>query len=160
MIYRSLNSRLGATTPDGDGFEIGWHGARDKPGVYHSVDPAWNDRNLKDLSQHLVSPMVFAPIRASTGGAVQQTNCHPFRREAWLWMHNGLIREFAKVKHDLAFAFDASLYPYIEGSTDSELFFYLALTFGLRDDPPTAVERAVGLIEQTGRRETSKIRFK
>jgi glutamine amidotransferase len=67
-------------------------------------------------------------------------------------MHNGLVREFAKVKRDLAFAVDPSLYPEIEGSTDSELFFYLALTFGLQDDPPSAVERAVGLIEETGRR--------
>lgn len=56
-------------------------------------------------------------------------------------MHNGLIREFATVKRDLAFAVDPSLYPEIEGSTDSELFFYLALTFGLQDDPPSAVER-------------------
>jgi glutamine amidotransferase len=95
---------------------------------------------------------VFAHIRASTGGAVQQTNCHPFRHGKWLWMHNGLVREFAKVKRDLAFAVDPSLYPEIEGSTDSELFFYLALTFGLQDDPPSAVERAVGLIEVTGRR--------
>ena len=46
---------------------------------------------------------------------------------------------------------DPSLYAQIEGSTDSELFFYLALTFGLADDPPTAVERAVGFIEQTGK---------
>jgi glutamine amidotransferase len=38
----------------------------------------------------------------------------------------------------------------IEGSTDSELFFYLALTMGLEDDPLTAVERTVGLIEDTG----------
>ena len=67
-------------------------------------------------------------------------------------MHNGLIRDFAAVKRDLAFAVDPSLYPEIEGSTDSELFFYLALTFGLADDPPTAVERAVGFIEQTGER--------
>jgi glutamine amidotransferase len=66
-------------------------------------------------------------------------------------MHNGLIREFAKVKRDLAFAVDPSLYPEIEGSTDSELFFHLALTFGLEDDPPAAVERAVGFIERTGR---------
>ena len=119
--------------------------------MFHSVEPAWNDRNLKDLSQHLVSPLVFAHIRASTGGAIQQTNCHPFRYGRWLWMHNGLIREFASVKRDLAFAVDPSLYPLIEGSTDSELFFYLALTLGLSDDPPTAVERAVGLIEATGR---------
>jgi glutamine amidotransferase len=67
-------------------------------------------------------------------------------------MHNGLIREFHQVKRDLVFAVDPSLYPSIEGSTDSEVFFFLALTLGLEDDPPAAVERAVGLIEETGRR--------
>lgn len=151
LIDQSLHSRLGATTTNGDGFGLGWYGVGDTPGVFHSVEPAWNDRNLKDLARHLESPLVFAHIRASTGGAIQQTNCHPFRHGKWLWMHNGLIREFASVKRDLALAVDPSLYPEIEGSTDSELFFYLALSFGLEDDPPTAVERAVGLIEQIGR---------
>ena len=152
LIDQSLHSRLGATTTNGDGFGIGWYGVGDTPGVFHSVEPAWNDRNLVDLTRQLVSPLVFAHIRASTGGAIQQTNCHPFRHGRWLWQHNGLIREFATVKRDLAFAVDPSLYPEIEGSTDSELFFYLALTFGLEDNPPAAVERAVGFIEETGRR--------
>jgi glutamine amidotransferase len=83
---------------------------------------------------------------------VQQTNCHPFRHGGWLWMHNGLIGDFHQVKRDLVLAVDPSLYPLIEGSTDSETFFYLALTFGLEHDPPSAVERAVGVIEATGRR--------
>jgi predicted glutamine amidotransferase len=152
LIDQSLHSRMGATTTNGDGFGLGWYGVGDTPGVFHSVEPAWNDRNLKDLARHLVSPLVFAHIRASTGGAIQQTNCHPFRHGKWLWMHNGLIRDFATVKRDLAFAVDPSLYPEIEGSTDSELFFHLALTFGLEDDPPAAVERTVGFIEETGRR--------
>jgi predicted glutamine amidotransferase len=39
----------------------------------------------------------------------------------------------------------------MEGSTDSEVFFFLALTMGLEDDPPAAVERAVGVIEHVGR---------
>ena len=38
-------------------------------------------------------------------------------------------------------AVDPALYPAIEGSTDSEVMFYLALTFGLEDDPPQAVAR-------------------
>ena len=151
LIDQSLHSRFGATTTNGDGFGIGWYDAEDTPGVFHSVEPAWNDRNLRELAEHLVSPLVFAHIRASTGGAIQQTNCHPFRYERWLWMHNGLIREFKSVKRDLAFAVDPSLYPLIEGSTDSELFFYLALSLGLEGDPPSAVERAVGFIEATGR---------
>ena len=49
-------------------------------------------------------------------------------------------------------AVDPSLYPQIEGSTDTETLFFLALTFGLTDDPPTAVARAVGLVEHVGRR--------
>ncbi|MGB8022294.1 MAG: class II glutamine amidotransferase [Candidatus Nanopelagicales bacterium] len=151
LIDQSLHSQLGATTTNGDGFGIGWYGDDDEPGVFHSTDPAWNDRNLKELARHLVSPLVFAHIRASTGGAIQETNCHPFRHGSWLWMHNGLIRDFRKVKRDLAFAVDPALYPDIEGSTDSELFFYLALTMGLEDDPIGAVERAVGFIEATGR---------
>jgi predicted glutamine amidotransferase len=152
LIDQSLHSRLGATTTNGDGFGIGWYGVGDTPGVFHSVEPAWNDRNLQELARHLVSPIVFAHIRASTGGAIQQTNCHPFRHQRWLWMHNGAIREFPMVKRDLVLAIDPSLYPEIEGSTDTEVFFHLALTFGLEEDPPNAVARAVGFIEETGRR--------
>jgi len=151
LIDQSLHSRLGAETTNGDGFGVGWYGVGEAPGVFHSVEPAWNDRNLRDIADHIASPLVFAHIRASTGSPVQLTNCHPFRYGHWLWMHNGAIREFDAVKRDLAFAVDPSLYPRIEGSTDSELFFYLALSLGLEEDPPAAVEAAVGLIEEVGR---------
>jgi glutamine amidotransferase len=67
-------------------------------------------------------------------------------------MHNGLIREFPTVKRELVLAVDDSLYPSIEGTTDSETMFYLALTFGLESDPVGAVERMVGFVESVGRR--------
>lgn len=152
LVVQSRHSRLGAETINGDGFGVGWYGALEEPGIYHSTEPAWNDRNLRELSAHAAAGRVFAHIRASTGTAVQQTNCHPFRHHRWLWMHNGGIADFATVKRDLTLAVDPALYPEIEGSTDSELFFFLALTFGLEADPPGAVARAVGLIEETGRR--------
>jgi predicted glutamine amidotransferase len=151
LIDQSLHSRLGVETTNGDGFGIGWYGVGDTPAIFQSVEPAWNDRNLRELAGHVVSPLVFAHIRASTGTPVQQTNCHPFRHGRWLWMHNGSIGEFQRVKRDLRLAVDPSLYADIEGSTDSETFFYLALTLGLEDDPPKAVADAVGLIESTGR---------
>jgi predicted glutamine amidotransferase len=152
LIDQSLHSTLGVETTNGDGFGIGWYGVGDTPGVFHSVEPAWNDRNLRELAEHIASPLVFAHIRASTGTAVQETNCHPFRHGRWLWMHNGAIREFHRIKRDLVLAVDPSLYPEIEGSTDTEVFFYLALSLGLEVDPPSAVEGAVGLIEEVGRR--------
>ena len=150
LIDQSLHSRLGATTTNGDGFGVGWYSDDGMPALFRSVEPAWHDRNLKELAGRLSSHLLFAHIRASTGSAIQQTNCHPFRYGRWLWMHNGLIREFATVKRDLSLAVDPSLYPEIEGSTDTELFFFLALTFGLENDPQLAVERAVGFIEETG----------
>lgn len=152
LVDQSLHSRLGVETTNGDGFGIGWYGVGETPAVFRSVEPAWNDRNLVDLARHIEAQWVFAHIRASTGGAVQQTNCHPFRHGRWLWMHNGLIRGFTAVKRDLAFAVAPPLFAEIEGSTDSELFFFLALSFGLEDDPPAAVERAVGFIEATCRK--------
>lgn len=42
--------------------------------LHSSVEPAWNDRNLRDLARHISSGMVFAHVRASSGGAIQQTN--------------------------------------------------------------------------------------
>ena len=150
LIDQSLHSTMGAETTNGDGFGIGWYGEGDTPGTFHSVEPAWNDRNLRDLAGHVRSGLVFAHIRASSGSPVQLTNCHPFRHGQWLWMHNGVIRDFPRVKRELVLAVDPELYPQIQGSTDSEVFFFLALTLGLEDDPPLAVERAVGLIERVG----------
>jgi predicted glutamine amidotransferase len=153
LIDQSLHARLGVETTNGDGFGVGWYGADiDTPALFRSVEPAWNDRNLREIAHHVESPLFLAHIRASTGTAVQQTNCHPFRYGRWLWVHNGLVREFPRVKRELALAVDESLYAFIEGSTDSELLFYLALTLGLEDDPPGAVERMVGLVEDRGHR--------
>ena len=152
LIDQSLHSRLGAETTNGDGFGIGWYGAAANPAVYRGTEPAWNNANLRDLADHVTAPVFFAHIRASSGTAVQQTTCHPFRHGKWLWMHNGLINDFAAVKRDLVLDVDPSLYPFIQGQTDSEVMFFLALTLGLEDDPPAAVATAVSLVEAAGRR--------
>jgi predicted glutamine amidotransferase len=152
LIDQSLHSRQGATTTNGDGFGVGWYGDDETPRLYRSTHPAWNDRNLRELAAGISSPLFFAHIRASTGSAIQETNTHPFRYGRWLWMHNGLIREFPRVKRELMLAIDDSLFDSIEGTTDSEAMFYLALTFGLESDPVAAVEQMVGFVEETGHR--------
>jgi predicted glutamine amidotransferase len=151
LIVQSLHSRLGAEETNGDGFGVGWYGTQETPAVFRSIEPAWNDRNLRELADHVTATTVFAHIRASTGSPVQQTNCHPFRHGRWLWMHNGFIGDYQKVKRDLVLAIDPDLYPEIEGTTDSETLFHLALTFGLKENPPEAVARAIGFVESVGR---------
>jgi predicted glutamine amidotransferase len=151
LIDQSLHAKLGAETTNGDGFGVGWYGGPPVPGIFRSIEPAWNDQNLRELAGHVTSPLFFAHIRAAIGSAVQQTNCHPFRYGHWLWMHNGYIGGFAKIKRDLVLAIDESLFPEIQGQTDTEVLFYLALTFGLQDGPPDAVARAIGFVEACGR---------
>jgi len=151
LIDQSLHSKLGAETTNGDGFGIGWYDAAAVPGVFRSTEPAWNDQNLHEIAGHVTSPLFFAHIRAAIGSSVQQTNCHPFRYGRWLWMHNGYIGGFATIKRDLVLAIDPSLFGEIKGQTDTEVLFYLALTFGLQDDPPDAVARAIGFVEARAR---------
>jgi glutamine amidotransferase len=153
LIDQSLNSRLGHTTTNGDGFGVGWYApASDEPYRYRCVQPAWSDRNLREAARAIHAPLFVAHIRAATDTPAQETNCHPFRYGRWLFMHNGLIREYPKVRRDLMLAIDPDLFASVEGSTDSEVMFFLALTFGLQTEPVQALERMVAVIEEAGRR--------
>ena len=121
LIDQSLHSRMGAETTNGDGFGVGWYGDRDTPGVFHSIEPAWNDRNLRELAApHPLAARLRAHPRLDRT-PVQQTNCHPFRHGRWLWMHNGadprLPRRSSATWRSRSIP---TLYPFIEGSTDSE----------------------------------------
>jgi predicted glutamine amidotransferase len=120
--------------------------------VYRSVAPAWSDRNLQEICAQIASPLFLAHVRATTGTPVQQTNCHPFRYGRWIFVHNGFIDDYHRLRRDLVLAVDPQLFDRIEGTTDSELLFFLALTFGLDDDPLPALERMAGFVEATGRR--------
>ena len=79
LSTRACTPGWGATTTNGDGFGVGWYVDDPPPGVFRAVGPAWSDRNLRELAGYVASPLFLAYIRASTGMAVQQTNCHPFR---------------------------------------------------------------------------------
>ena len=154
IVAQSLDSPLGAEPVNGDGFGFGWYPTGDgsgQPGLFHSIEPAWHDRNLRELTTAITSPLFFCHVRAAAGPPIQQTNCHPFRHENWLFMHNGSIADFGRVKRDLVLEVDPDLYPHIQGTTDSEVLFHLALTLGLRDDPVRAMQRAIGNVETIGR---------
>jgi glutamine amidotransferase len=151
LIHQSRESAMGATALNADGFGVGWYSEGDPvPGLFRSVQPAWADANLEEMARHIRSGLFLAHVRATTGTPVQQTNCHPFRHDRWLWAHNGAVREYDTVRRDLVLAVEPSLFPGIVGSTDSEVLFHLALTFGLEDDPVQAVQRMAGYVEEVG----------
>lgn len=148
LIDQSLDSADTTTRTNGDGLGIGWYGKREQPGLYRDIRPAWNDSNLKALAAQIESPMFLAHVRSTTGSPVQRTNCHPFNYRNWLFVHNGLINKYEKLRRDLTFAVAPDLFPHVLGSTDSELMFMLALTFGMESDVKTGIARMAGLVEQ------------
>lgn len=152
LVEQSRRDRLAGGYPNADGFGLGWYDDGDGPGLYRNTLPAWGDRNLRDLAEHIRSPLFFAHVRAATGTPVEQSNCHPFRHGKWLFQHNGFIEKHLELRRELLLAVDPSLFPSIDGTTDSQLLFYLALTLGLEDDALGALERAAGFVERTGRR--------
>ena len=119
--------------------------------LFGSVEPAWNDRNLRELSGHIA--------RDSSSRTSERRRGRPSSRRTATHSATAAccgcitaIAGFHDVKRELMLAVEPSLYSDVEGSTDSEAFVVLALTLGLEDDPPGAVERAVGVIEDVGRR--------
>lgn len=156
LVAQSLDSPLGRETVNGDGFGIGWYPKGAVPGsapaFFRSIEPAWHDENLREIARAVESPLFFAHVRAAAGPPIQQTNCHPFRHENWLFMHNGALRDFSAMQRDIEFAVDPSLYASRRGTTDSEAVFHLALSRGLQDDPIAAMARTLREIEGIGAR--------
>jgi predicted glutamine amidotransferase len=152
IVDQSLHARMGAEPTNGDGFGLGWYGSGEGPAVYRSVEPAWSDANLRELAAHIESPLFMTHVRAAIGSPVQETNCHPFRRGPWLCVHNGYIADFHLLRRDLMLEIAPDLFAEVHGSTDTEVVFHLALTFGLEKGPIDALERTVGVIEGAAER--------
>ncbi|ABO24902.1 class II glutamine amidotransferase [Shewanella loihica] len=154
LVAQSLNSELNISpagvllSTNGDGFGIGWYNRRAEPGVFRDDKPAWHDENLKNLCHQVESHIFFAHIRATTTGDVQRTNCHPFQFKNWLFQHNGHVSDFEKIRRELQLDIAPELYPYLRGTTDSETFFMLALTYGLQENPKLALQKMVERVLQ------------
>ena len=152
LIDQSMSSHSPDTPTNGDGFGVGWYDHKGRAGLFRSIRPAWNDFNLREVCAIIESPLFLAHVRATSQAAIQETNCHPFRHGRWLFVHNGEILEIEKIRRELLFAIDPGLFSEVSGTTDSEVMFYLALTFGLEREPIEAVERMAGFVEEVARR--------
>ena len=150
LIEQSRRHAPDMPLPNGDGTGLGWYGSRSEPALFRSIAPAWGDENFLELASEITTPVFLAHVRAGTGTPVQQTNCHPFRYRDWIFVHNGYVAEYPRLHRELLLAVQPELFGNIKGSTDSELMFHLALTFGLTDDPIGGLARMAGFVEAAG----------
>ncbi|CDJ30364.1 LOW QUALITY PROTEIN: uncharacterized protein EMH_0006210 [Eimeria mitis] len=115
----------GKKPPEGDAAAGNLASSDDDGGacVFTSLKPAWADRNLYNLAEKISSRLFFAHVRAasSTLGASHCTGCigglppwavangsvstelccHPFRCGRFLFMHNGIVGGFHRIRRDL-----------------------------------------------------------
>jgi len=137
-----VNARINA-----DGFGIGWYSPSalgyTKPCTFHSISPAPNNKNLRILCEHVQTSLLFCHVRASSGSAVSENNCHPFINGRWMFMHNGAIGRFLRVKRILGQKLSKEVYYAIEGTTDTEHAFALILDMlgADRDNPNISLKK-------------------
>jgi glutamine amidotransferase len=143
LIHQSTHSAERSEPLNGDGFGIGWYAPRlsKEAAVFHSVTPAWNNRNLHSIANVVASPCVLAHVRAATVGSdVHMANCHPFKYGRFLLMHNGTIGAFSSVRRYLAASLSDQAFELIRGSTDTELLFAVFIDELLKSGDPASLE--------------------
>ena len=162
LIRQSFKAEERAEPLNGDGFGVGWYAPElsAEPAVFRSISPAWSNRNLKSFAPAVSSPCILAHVRAATPGmVVSQTNCHPFQWGKILFMHNGFIGDFAKVRRALLAGLSDTAFEGIQGTTDTEHLFALLIDELIKDPDPQdrlprclhrAVRRALALVATHG----------
>lgn len=151
LIQQSIRAKETEVTLNGDGFGIGWYEPEidPYPALFSSVLPAWNDQNLRYLAPKISSNCFFAHVRAASTGGVSLANNHPFHFKRMLFMHNGDIADFYKIKRFLRRQLSDEVYAWIKGQTDSEHMFALFLDIFQKHHYHYTAEEIAAALEET-----------
>jgi len=153
LINQSFNAKEIEEPLNGDGFGIGWYvpEVAHEPVTFVSVNPAWSNRNLRNLAPKIKTECMIAHVRAASVGEVSESNCHPFQYKNILMAHNGGIEEFPKIKRHLRSPLSDELYNWIKGQTDSEHIFASLIHHLKTNHPSITPESVTDSFEQTFR---------
>jgi predicted glutamine amidotransferase len=146
LVVQSQRALESTASTNGDGFGMGWYGEHAEPGLYREVRPAWSDENLRYLCRHIRSHLYFAHVRASTGTPITRPNCHPFACGRWLFMHNGMIGNWSRLRRKVEALIPDAVYGSRIGTTDSEAVFLAILGNGGDKDPVGATTRVLATL--------------
>jgi predicted glutamine amidotransferase len=146
LIEQSLKALEGTVATNGDGFGLGWYGEHPEPGLYREVRPAWSDDNLRYLCRHIHSRLFFAHVRAATNTPTTRPNCHPFASGRFMFMHNGVIGHWPRVRRQVESLIPDNRNAERIGTTDSEAVFLAIMGAGAAEDPVGATVRTLARI--------------
>ena len=129
LVHQSFHAGEMKEILNGDGFGLGYyvHHISERPGLFRSITPAWNNNNLLYNASLIQTDCLFAHIRAASEGVISENNSHPFHYGQFLMMHNGGIPQFTRIKRSLLSLLNDDLFLWIQGQTDSEHIFALLM---------------------------------
>lgn len=151
LINQSINAKEIEEPLNGDGFGIGWFTQEisPEPATFVSLNPAWSNRNLRNLAPKIKTECLIAHVRAASVGEVSESNCHPFQYKSLLMAHNGGVEEFSKIKRELRAELSDELYNWIKGQTDSEHLFACIVNRILREHKTITTDAVMEAFEYT-----------
>ncbi len=134
-----------------DGYGVGWFNNERVPQTFVGTDPAWKSAEWEQVTSHIRSGCWFGHVRAATPG--MQASCedaHPFSRRGILWMHNGLVADFKRMRERMLRHMDEAEREAIRGNTDSEACFalFLSLLPRYNGNPVRTMRALLDLIAQ------------
>lgn len=121
-----------------DGFGLAWYtskreafgeGKGNRPVLYRSDRPPMHDSNFQSICANTATKTLFAHVRAASASSVVSVNNHPFAFGRHIFMHNGFLQHFDSVSRGMCNLMDEDAYGNIQGSTDSEHFAALYMTY-------------------------------
>jgi len=151
LVNQSIHAKEIEEPLNGDGFGVGWYApeVNPEPATFVSVNPAWSNRNLRNLAPRVKTECLLAHVRAATVGEVSEANCHPFQYKTLLMAHNGGIEEFGKVKRKIREPLSDEIYNWIKGATDSEHIFANFLNYLYKNHKTVTPDTVADSLEHT-----------
>lgn len=85
--------------------------------------------SLADAAESVRTDVLIGHVRRATVGSLRTENTHPFRYRNWLFAQTGTIVGFDRLRGRLLESQPEFLRRNVRGDTDSEMVFYLFLSF-------------------------------
>jgi predicted glutamine amidotransferase len=153
LVNQSIHAREIEEPLNGDGFGVGWYvpELNFEPILFVSVNPAWSNKNLRNIAPKIKADCLLAHVRAASVGDVSENNCHPFQYKNMLMAHNGGVEDFGKIKRYMRNPLSDELYNWIKGQTDSEHIFAYMLNELFKNHKSVSPEAILDSFEITFR---------
>jgi glutamine amidotransferase len=132
-------------------FGLGWYDEAGGVQAHRALTVPWHDSSLPELVATIKSPLVFAHVESESSAPSASQGGQPFCSGRWMFVHKGMVGDLERARAYLRASPDPAKREGLDSASDSDILFTVLLDFGLEEDPPGALERVAGWLEDDAR---------